>query len=568
MTGINKSVNYISETGSPLIDGVLSGYAWGSTVSYAFPTSTSSYSYGDEKYYGFTAISAEQQNAALFTMEQSFGNAANDSFSVEGFTDLDFEKGGASTSTLRFAQSNLPDTAYAFYPGQDEWSGDTWFGTKYEYREPVAGNYAWFTTVHEIGHALGLKHGHETTGFGALPAEYDSLEFSIMTYRSHVGADIDGLTTEDFGNPQTFMMADIAALQEMYGADFTANSSNTVYKWTPQNGKTIIDGGVAISPGANRIFATIWDGDGTDTFDLTAYNTALKIDLRPGQASLFSEDQLAYLGGGPNDGFARGNIFNSLLYNGDTRSLIENVKGGSGNDQIIGNDVTNTLRGNSGNDTLRGVAGNDVLIGGAGADFLSGGSGSDTASYAEAGRGVYAHLYNSSVNTNEATGDTFSSIENLKGSRYADKLIGNTGANILSGDSGNDTLTGMSDADKLYGGAGADQLTGGSDADTFQFKALSDSTVALSGRDTIFDFGGSQGDKIDLSGIDANIGVSGNQAFNYIGTTAFSGKAAELRYVKGASETTIYGDVNGDKKIDFAIYLDDAVSLQKGYFIL
>lgn len=62
---------------------------------------------------------------------------------------------------------------------------------------------------------------------------------------------------EQFGAPQTFMMGDIAALQEMYGADFTTNSGNTVYKWTPGSGATFVNGAVGISPGANRSFATI-----------------------------------------------------------------------------------------------------------------------------------------------------------------------------------------------------------------------------------------------------------------------------------------------------------------------
>jgi serralysin len=568
VTGTNKSGNTIVQTGNTLIDGVLTDGAWASTITYAFTKSAGNYSYSEESSDGFSAISTAQQNTALFTMEQSFGNAANDGFSVEGFTNIGFQSGSASVSTIRFAQSNLPDTAYAYLPGGYEKGGDVWFGTKSDYRNPVAGNYEWFTMIHEIGHALGLKHGNETTGFGSLPTAYDSLEFSIMTYRSYIGSDIKYLYVEDFGAPQTFMMADIAALQEMYGADYTTNSGDTVYKWSPDNGKTLVNGAVAITPGANRIFATVWDGGGTDTYDLLAYRTALKIDLRPGKASVFDKDQLAYLGGGPNDGFARGNIFNALLHDDDTRSLIENVKGGSASDQITGNELVNTLWGYGGNDTLKGDAGNDVLIGGSGADALYGGSGNDTASYADYGKGVYANLSNATLNTNEAAGDTFSSIENLKGTAYADKLYGDARANMLTGDSGNDILSGMSGTDKLYGGAGADAFTGGSDADTFQFRVLADSTVAVAGRDSIFDFVGTQGDKIDLSGIDANTGVSGNQTFIYLGTTTFSGKAAELRYIKGSSETTIYGDVNGDKKVDFAIYLDDAVSLQKGYFVL
>jgi len=52
------------------------------------------------------------------------------------------------------------------------------------------------------------------------------------------------------------------------------------------------------------------------------------------------------------------------------------------------------------------------------------------------------------------------------------------------------------------------------------------------------------------------------------GTSAFSGKAGELRFEKKASDTYIYGDVNGDGTADFAIHLDDAVALTQSYFIL
>lgn len=62
--------------------------------------------------------------------------------------------------------------------------------------------------------------------------------------------------------------------------------------------------------------------------------------------------------------------------------------------------------------------------------------------------------------------------------------------------------------------------------------------------------------------------TSGNQAFTYLGTAAFTGAAGELRYIKHASDTYVYGDTNGDRKVDFAIHLDDAISLSKGYFVL
>ncbi len=244
------------------------------------------------------------------------------------------------------------------------------------------------------------------------------------------------------------------------------------------------------------------------------------------------------------------------------------IWGGSGADWILGNSGGDQLWGESGNDRLKGYGGNDVLNGGTGSDELYGGANTDTASYAGATKGVIASLSDITRNTNEAKGDTYVSIEGLTGSNHADKLYGNGVANLLTGGSGNDLLNGGSGSDTLYGGLGADDLVGGAGADAFVFKALADTTVSTSGRDTIFDFSGTGGDRIDLSAIDANSAASGNQAFTYLGTAAFTGKAGELRYIKQASDTYVYGDTNGDKKADIAIHLDDAISLSKGYFVL
>jgi len=490
MTGTGKTTKTVTATGTQTTDGLFFGTAWDGPITYAFPTASSDYSYTGEPTNVFGTVSTLQQNAAKFALDTAFGTAANDGFSVEGFTNVTISGGSKTTATLRFAETDGSGTAHAYFPTTAAVGGDVWFGRSFDYRSPVAGNYAWATMLHEIGHALGLKHGHEAEfGFPALPSNTDSMEYSIMTYRSNVGGHTNYYANEEFGYAQSYMMYDIAALQKMYGADFSTNSGNTVYKWNPNSGDTLVNGQVAIDAGGNRIFATIWDGGGSDTYDLSAYTTALSIDLRPGFHSKFSAVQLAKLSF-ETDAFARGNIFNALLFNGDLRSLIENAKGGSGSDTIRGNQGANILLGYGGNDilygfdgndklyggvgldALSGSTGNDVLTGGAGGDKLIGGTGTDTASYADAKAAVRANLTNSSTNTGDAAGDTYSSIENLLGSAFNDRLIGNSAVN------------------KLTGGRGNDAMTGGSGADDFAF-------ATGFGRDTITDFQNNV-DDIDL----------------------------------------------------------------------
>ena len=92
-----------------------------------------------------------------------------------------------------------------------------------------------------------------------------------------------------------------------------------------------INGLAQLAPGngaggsANRVFETIWDGNGVDTYDLSNYTTAVAINLNPGASSITSSTQLAYLGNGH---YAAGNIYNAYLFNGDARSYIDNAIGG------------------------------------------------------------------------------------------------------------------------------------------------------------------------------------------------------------------------------------------------
>ncbi|WFU86312.1 calcium-binding protein [Rhizobium sp. CC1099] len=239
-----------------------------------------------------------------------------------------------------------------------------------------------------------------------------------------------------------------------------------------------------------------------------------------------------------NSGDAAGDIFKS----------IENITGSKYDDKLSGDSSKNVLNGN---------VGNDVLIGSAGADTLLGGSGSDTASYETADAGVSVYMTKMQNSTGDALGDTFKSIENLTGSRFNDVLYADGSVSTLNGGLGNDIL---------YGNEGADKLIGGAGADTFLFKEVSDSR--LTSFDVIYDFGGADGDIMDVSGLDASTKTSGNNAFNWIGTSAFTGHAGEIRYEKLAADTNIYADTNGDGKADFMIHLADAQTLDNGFFIL
>jgi Ca2+-binding RTX toxin-like protein len=162
-----------------------------------------------------------------------------------------------------------------------------------------------------------------------------------------------------------------------------------------------------------------------------------------------------------------------------------------------------------------------------------------------------------------AAADTDSKSDDM--ALWAKAFAGN---DILRGSPVIDRLEGFSGNDKLTGRLGADRLFGGEGGDSFIFTSIKDSTVKSAGRDIVYDFSHSQKDKIDLKAIDASTKATGNQAFKYIGSQDFHKKAGELRWEKVIGGVTVYGDVNGDGKADFAITLRQITKLAKDNFLL
>jgi serralysin len=271
-------------------------------------------------------------------------------------------------------------------------------------------------------------------------------------------------------------------------------------------------------------------------------------------------------------------IYIGTGYSGNSANY-DIVSGGDGSDKFYISTWASKYYGEAGNDTFYSVGFNNLI---------SGGSGTDTVDYSRqnsdadlAGKGIQVDLSQGYATSGGGREEDLVSIESAKGTSYKDTLIGSSGSNGLWGQSGDDVLRGYGGNDRLYGGNGNDDLYGGSDnddlyggrgndylkgdsgSDLFIFQSVNDSPNTSS-RDVIADFSRSQGDKIDLSDIDAIESSSRDSAFDFIGSASFSGTAGELRYSGGI----VRGDVDGDGVADFSIKIDNGASLRASDFIL
>lgn len=398
--------------------------------------------------YGFfetaaQVYSSERNQFVPLSLDQRI--AVRNAFALWGdMIPIQFVEREPSNADINIGNINTTETyyaAYANYPGTSLAAGDIWINLNGASTNDVGlGGAGFRTLMHEMGHALGMSH---PGAYNAAPgvtltyeanAEYfqDSLQYTIMSYfaSSNTGATRSGFAA-------TPLAHDIAAMQSLYGVNMTTRTGDTHYGFNNDSDRQAYN----FAANTNPVVA-IWDAGGRDTLDFSGWSTPSKIDLNEGAQS---------------DG--GGQTTNVQIAFGTT---IENAIGGSGNDQLIGNQVGNVLTGGAGDDSFRSGAGNDRLEGGTGADIF-----------------VFG-----------APGESH-------------------------------TIAARSDGKKLV----PDMLT------DFQ----------------------SGTDRIDLHLIDANTGTGSDDAFSWIGASAFSGVAGQLRSDVLGSQVHIYGDVDGDGRADLHI---------------
>jgi Ca2+-binding RTX toxin-like protein len=288
----------------------------------------------------------------------------------------------------------------------------------------------------------------------------------------------------------------------------------------------IINGGA----GADRLTAdrllatTIHGGTGNDILVGNGIDSVLYGDAGDDTYTVYSARDVVIEGVGQGYDTVASNVDYTLGANVEALRLAGSAIVGWGNaldNRIDGNALDNDLRGYDGNDFIQGGAGNDTIYGGNGNDDLRGDAGNDV-------------------------------------------IYGGGGDDKISGGDGNDTLKGDAGADQIEGGIGNDKMWGGDGKDVFIFR---DASVVAHDVDEIFDFDRAL-DIIGLSTIDANVKTAANDAFKFIGSAAFSGKAGELQAVAYGDGMKISGDVNGDGRGDFTIILHNVTAVSANNFYL
>jgi len=393
------------------------------------------------------------------------------------------------------------------------------------------GGYGYQTILHELLHGMGMAHPHDNGGLSTIMSGIGSAfgdtgdyglnqgVYTVMTYNSGFESGPLGTrapTEGSWGFSNGPMALDIAVLQELYGANETTNSGNTVYNMVDSNG-------------VGTHWSSIWDVSGEDEI---RYNGNRDTVINLQEATLLNN-----IGGGGFLSNAAGIAGGFTIAAG---SIIENASSGRGNDELIGNDTNNTLRSGGGRDRLFGANGNDTLDGGFGNDTLLGGDGSDR--------------LQGGFNNDRLLGGGGNDV--LVGDNGDDAVLGGNGRDTAFLGNGNDTYSdtgqgGWLGGDRIFGGVGNDRIDGGGGNDYVFSGTENDSVSGGNGDDRIL---GASGNDLIWAGnnndyVEGGFGRdtvylgNGNDTFIDVGQGGFLGVD---RVIAGNGNDTLYTDGGND----------------------
>ena len=369
----------------------------------------------------------------------------------------------------------------------------------------------------------------------------DNVESATVTAAASLAVNITG-------NALNNVLIGSAGVNNLSGAD----GNDTLFGMDGPDTLNGGDGADSLSGGAGA--DTLSGGGGNDTLD----GGSQADTLVGGQG-----DDL-YVVDSPNDVIVEGVSGGADTVNATASSYVLSgnieklVYAGAGSFYGVGDAQANWILGGAGDDTL---------VGGGGADTLAGGAGNDVYVLSSFGASITENAGGGTdtVRASMPSYTLFGNIENLVYTGAGDFTgTGNMLANSIVGGIGADSLSGGTGDDSLVGGTGADALSGGAGADRFIYFAAGDSPTAAG--DHILDFSHAEGDKIDLSAMDAVTGGADNA---FVLAAAFTHVAGQLVISSlGSNEYKLQGDVGGDGVADFTINVHSTTSLVAGDFVL